>query len=46
MSGFEGDPERYRLHRAGLIPVLFDFNDPTRFPVLFRLESRWDSSCR
>lgn len=42
MSGFEGDPERCRLHQAGTVPILFAFNDPARFPELFRLEIRCD----
>ena len=40
--GYEGTPERLRLHEAGVIPTLFHFNDPERYPELFRLNHRYD----
>ncbi len=40
--GYEGSPERSRLHEAGEIPVLLDFNDPAKYPELFRLDHRFD----
>jgi hypothetical protein len=40
--GYEGSPERRALHAAGVIPALFDFNDPARYPELFRLDHRFD----
>jgi hypothetical protein len=40
--GYEGSPERIRLHELGIVPTLFHFNDPRRWPELFRIEERYD----
>jgi hypothetical protein len=38
----EPSPLPRRLHEQGEIPVLFDFNDPDRYPELFREDRRFD----
>lgn len=40
--GYEGTPERLMLHQSGVIPKLLNFNDPARYPELFRLDHRFD----
>ena len=40
--GHEGSPERLRLSEVGEIRELLDFNDPKRYPELFRLDHRFD----
>jgi len=40
--GYEGSPERLRLHELGVIPTLLDFNDPAKYPALFRFDHRFD----
>ena len=39
--GIEGAPVRRALHHSGDIAVLFDFNQPGRFPHLFEVEERF-----
>ncbi len=39
---YESSPEQLRLHEAGIIPVLLNYNDPERYPELFRLDHRFD----
>ena len=39
--GIEGAPVRRSLHQAGVIPTLFDFNRPERFPKLFAEETHF-----
>ena len=39
---YESSPERLRLHEAGVIPELLNYNDPERYPELFRIENRFD----
>ncbi len=40
--GYEGTPERLMLYERGVIPELLNFNDPARYPNLFRLDHRFD----
>lgn len=42
MPGWTASSERPLLHREGVIPVLWNFNDPERYPELFRVRNRWD----
>lgn len=42
--GFEGSPERLRLHELGILPELWHFNDPERYPELFLIDERFDPS--
>jgi hypothetical protein len=37
-------PLPYRLHEAGVLPVFFGYNQPERFPELYRLESHFDEN--
>ncbi|MEM7306008.1 MAG: hypothetical protein AAF682_05025 [Planctomycetota bacterium] len=39
--GIEGAPVRLRLHEEGVIPTLFDFNQPKLYPDLFRVQARF-----
>ena len=40
--GYEGTPERLRVHEAGILPALLHFSDPELYPELFQLEYRFD----
>lgn len=42
MPGSTASSERPLLHREGVIPVLWNFNDPGRYPEFFRVRNRWD----
>lgn len=42
LPGYEPSVERPYLHERGLIPLLFDYNQPERYPQLTRLENRYD----
>jgi hypothetical protein len=42
MPAAEGSPEAARLQELGILPSLLHFNDPERFPELFRHESRFN----
>jgi len=39
-----GSPEELRLHQHGILPTLLHFNDPERYPDLFRTDHRYDST--
>jgi hypothetical protein len=40
---FNRKPELECLQEEGVVPTLLNFNDPVRFPTLFRDELHWDS---
>ncbi|HIG12610.1 MAG TPA: hypothetical protein EYG30_07435 [Planctomycetes bacterium] len=37
-------PLAYRLHEAGVLPVFFGYNQPDRYPQLYRFQSRFDEN--
>ena len=37
-------PASYRLAEAGVIPILFGFNQPSRYPELYEIENHFDRS--